>query len=220
MGSLTDAVRDSNGTTIQFDGVAVDEITFHGQARGGTVTVRELPSLPADASDSAPGTGLIHAVDIDVPGGLTQVSATIRFTLATSALDGADPATVRIAHRDGSGWSVLDTRVVRTDDASTTFAAETDGFSVFAAVVVDETPASPATVTRTATPPASETTALATSSVPTDRSTSAGEPIRQVDTTPRVSQAPSIPLFEHPELGLVFGVVLLIGAAAFQRWLS
>lgn len=157
---IADAMPDREGVTVTFESVAVESITFVDGA-AGEVTVTPMETLPDGVS--RPAGGMVMAMDIEVPSGLSERPATMRVTVEKSTLAGAATDGVVLSHYDAETgeWEKLETDAVAAGETTVTFEATTPGFSPFVLQTSDadstaETTAT-ATPNGTATPTADDT---------------------------------------------------------------
>ena len=75
---------------------------------------------------------MIRHVDISVPEGMENTSATVSLSVAEERFGDTAPEDAVIAHHTGDGWQLLETRVESRGDGEVTLAAVTPGFSRFA----------------------------------------------------------------------------------------
>lgn len=138
--TATAAVEATNIETIQIDAADIDIDDIEPV----TVTAYDNDS---DSVGSAPPRS-VEAVNISVPEEVSDRSATVEFNVDAGTLSeqSLEPEDIRLEHGTDSGWEELATTVVDESSDQVTFAAETDGFSVFAITAVAE-PNATATMT-------------------------------------------------------------------------
>jgi len=75
---------------------------------------------------------MIRHVDISVPEGMENTSATVSLSIPEERFGDTPPEEAVIAHNTADGWQLLETRIESRGDGEVTLAAVTPGFSRFA----------------------------------------------------------------------------------------
>jgi PGF-pre-PGF domain-containing protein len=182
-----------------------------GENVSGIVNV----SVPGNASALVPSDDRepLARVDIDVSVGNLSSASTVRFALATAALDGANATAdqLRVLHyrADANAWETLETRVVEVTNSTVVIEAETSGFSPFVVVVVPPSRAE-RTMAESETPPASTETPPSSEAVPESATRT---PVDRVETAePPVTT--TVPGFGY----LLSLLSLAVSLAGFALW--
>ncbi len=146
------------GTTIAaFDNSETLQTIEFDDVTDGDVVVNELNGIPQHAAKT--DGEIISTVQITVPDGVKETSATITTTVSTDRLEehagSKDALTLVRLNSDSGQWEELSTTVVDETDTRVTIASETPGFSVFAVTTRTEseqdTEDAPVTETETGT---------------------------------------------------------------------
>ncbi|MDX1744667.1 MAG: PKD domain-containing protein [Halobacteriales archaeon] len=127
--AVIDAV--SEGKTFATDLPTADG--YHGVAlvgEGFRLTAGRTVFASVEAVQ--PEETVARLVDVDVPADRRDEPALVRLSVDRDRLAGADPTAARLARHTGSGWQVLPTKVVSTNDARAVLQARTPGFGPFA----------------------------------------------------------------------------------------
>ncbi|WP_435126805.1 right-handed parallel beta-helix repeat-containing protein [Halobaculum sp. D14] len=172
------------------------DITFDDAGASGIVTVQQLDGRPASVPPLPDGARDVAFIDVTVPSGLTDSSATVRLTVNRDAVGTADPSGLVVYHYHDGSWSTLDTSLVSATDETVVLEARTPGFSLFAVGSTAEQQPTTDTPTDGETP----------TETPTD------EPTETPADTPTDEPATSEPVQEPAgfDLGVVAAVLLLL----------
>lgn len=80
---------------------------------------------------------VLQVADIQ-PVGRGETAARIRWSVQSSALDGRDPADLRVVHRTDAGWDILETAVTREEGGRVVVEAEAPHLSLVGLVLVSD----------------------------------------------------------------------------------
>jgi PGF-pre-PGF domain-containing protein len=212
---VVDTMPDQAGTTVAFETVGVESITFSAADANGTVDIEDYG---ATAPPTAPGLDdrpVLLGVDIGVPTAMTTQSATIRLTLNESRFTDAavSPENASVLRLVNGSYEPLET-TVSEDNGTVSVEAETPGFSTF---VVSS--ASGDGGESTPTPGSGSSDDTTPTDGPSDGSTdtpndsviepSDGTPGTESDPTP---EDPTPTVESQPGFGLIHSLVALFAA--------
>jgi PGF-pre-PGF domain-containing protein len=193
---IFDQNGDIEGVQVRIPRSTVDRITFDEEAPG-RVTVSELAGVP-EGIPQPPGI-LVRPLRITTPDGVTDLPATIDYTVQRSRLEAVDVDTdqIRLARWNGQEWELLEASVTGTATSSVSFSSDTPGFSVFAIVAQEEAPTTPTpTSTPTSTPTPDDPSDGPETPTPTD------SPMSPTGTTDHDDGGPGI-------VGVLFGFIIV-----------
>jgi hypothetical protein len=177
---IVDNDPQTTGTTVDVsESGIVRRVTFDGNV-SGTLNISEIALNVSETDDieaQFDGTGIsvrriVSAVDISPDSNkVAETAATVELSVPRDNID--DPANVFVVHRTEDGWERLDVIERQVSNERVTLVAETESFSAFAAVEIEET----ATPTpQTETPTADDVSTTSTTSVDTVSSDGTQQP--------------------------------------------
>lgn len=116
------------------------------QAAGANTIVEEGEELTLSAARSLVGSvravdperRMVKAVDINVPAGREESSATIRMRVSEDRFEGSELTRPRVGRETDDGWQMLPTRIVGQENGQLILEARTPGFSRFAVFATPE----------------------------------------------------------------------------------